>query len=200
MKFLIIEDEPYAAQQLQEMIAGCYNNAEFYPVIDTIEDAVTFLKTARDFDLIFLDIHLSDGQAFEIFESVHTNKPIIFTTAYDQYALKAFELNSIDYLLKPIQKDKLEKALQKFENNNQSFHFTETNLQSLKQILSGQKIYKENFLVAFKDKWIPVSVESIAFFAIKNGVVMGTKFDKSVVVLEERSLEDLVSQLNPHLF
>ncbi|MEN2436743.1 LytTR family DNA-binding domain-containing protein [Weeksellaceae bacterium A-14] len=200
MKFLIIEDEPYAAQQLQEMITAYYKDAVFYPIIDSVEDAVSFLKKERDFDLIFLDIHLSDGQAFEIFESVQTNRYIIFTTAYDQYALKAFGLNSVDYLLKPIQKDKLEKALQKFENNNHSFYFTKNELQRLKQILSGQKIYKENFLVAFKDKWIPVSVESIAFFEIKNGVVVGIKFDKSVVVFEERSLEDLASQLNPHLF
>lgn len=202
MNVLIIEDEPLAAKQLKDLIAECLAEAVFCPVIDSVEDAVAILQSSRQIDVIFMDIHLSDGEAFEIFDAVQTDLPIIFTTAYDQYAIKAFEVNSIDYLLKPVSKVKLQKAIAKFEKRNETDDrkFKHTDLQRLRKLLTDTSIYRENFLISFKDKLLPVPVKEFAWFEIKNGVVMGTRFDKTAVALEERSLDELAAVIDPKQF
>lgn len=202
MKILIIEDEPHSARQLQEMIIRLLPAARFEPVIDNVEEAIAWFRKGVQADLLFLDIHLSDGLAFEIFESVNSFLPIIFTTAYDQYAIRAFEVNSIEYLLKPIRPDRLEKALQKAEQYlQQSRPLIDTaQLQQLQMLLSQRSTYRENFLIAFKDRFLPIPVADFAFFEIRNGLVVGTLFNKSIHSLEERSLEDLAGLINPQQF
>jgi two-component system LytT family response regulator len=202
MKILIIEDEERAAAQLQDMAREIMGDAAFAGTIDNIEDAVEFLASGPDIDLIFLDIHLSDGSSFEIFKEVKVDIPIIFTTAYDQYAIQAFDVNSIDYLLKPIRKEKLQQAIEKFlrlEGKRQPA-INETVLEIITQMIGGTKKYKQNFLVPHKDRLVPVPAGEFAFFDITGGVVTGTKFDKKRLQMEERSLEELAEVLDPAYF
>jgi two-component system LytT family response regulator len=197
MNVLIIEDEPNAAKQLQEMITACRPLAHFGPVIDSVEAAVTYLRQAHALDIIFLDIHLSDGHAFDLFDAVDLLCPVIFTTAYDQYAVKAFEVNSIDYLLKPMTEERVRKALDKFDKHgavNQPY------LDRLDKLLMGSNTYKQSFLIPYKDKLLPVPVKDFAWFEIQQSVVSGTKLDGVSYILEERSLDELTKQIDPRQF
>lgn len=202
MKILIIEDEERAASQLQDLVGGIVAGATFAGTIDNIEDAAEFLASGPDIDLIFLDIHLSDGSSFEIFREVKVDIPVIFTTAYDQYAIRAFEVNSIDYLLKPIRKDKLQQAIEKFLRleGKRRTAVDEAMLDKLAQMIGGAKKYKQHFLIPHKDRLIPVSAGEIAFFQIAEGVVSATRFDKRQLQMEEKSLEELSELLDPARF
>ena len=117
MKAVIIEDEKLAVQKLKSMLSKVQPSLEIVAEIGSIEEAVDFFQNENDVELVFLDIHLSDGSSFNIFDKVEIKIPIIFTTAYDEYALKAFKVNSIDYLLKPIAETDLIKALEKLIKN-----------------------------------------------------------------------------------
>jgi two-component system LytT family response regulator len=202
MRILIIEDEERAAAQLQDMALEIIGGAVFAGTIDNIQDAIDFLASGPDIDLIFLDIHLSDGPSFEIFKEVKVDIPVIFTTAYDQYAIKAFDVNSIDYLLKPIRKEELQQAIEKFlrlEGKRQPA-INEAVLETIMRMIGGTKKYKQNFLVPHKDRLVPVSTDEFAFFDIVGGVVTGTKFDKKQLQMEEKSLEELAEVLDPARF
>ncbi len=202
MRIFIIEDEESAVGQLKSMIRQLVDKPVFEGVTDNIEDAVDFLSSGTPLDLIFLDIHLSDGLAFEIFKEVRVDVPVIFTTAYDEYAIRAFDLNSIDYLLKPIRKEKLEKALEKLQRieSRRQFVPDEAILQKITRMVGREGSYKRHFLVPHKDRLIPVSVDEIAWFEIKNGVVAGMKWDHRRLVMEEKSLEELAEILDPGQF
>jgi two-component system response regulator LytT len=202
MRILIIEDEESAVDQLKNLIRQLIDQPVFEGTIDNIEDAVDFLSSGASLDLIFLDIHLSDGLSFEIFKEVHVDVPVIFTTAYDEYAIRAFDVNSIGYLLKPIRKEKLEKVLEKLQRIESMRQFVpdENILKKITDMVVREGHYKRNFLVPHKDRLIPVSVEEIAWFEIKNGVVAGMKWDNKRLVMEEKSLEELTEVLDPARF
>ncbi len=203
MNVLIIEDEPNAARQLRDMVMECKPAAKCYDPIDSVSDAVAFLNAKPLVDLLFLDIHLSDGHAFEIFEHVEVPCPIIFTTAYDQYALKAFEVNSIDYLLKPMNTERVAKALHKFEQHYGkagAAQWEEHYFERLHRMFSGGGGYKQSFLIPYKDKLLPVQVKDFAWFEIQQSVITGKTSDGSLYTLEERSLDDLSKALNPAQF
>ena len=127
MQILIIEDEQRASNQLQRLLQQSDYNFQVLEVIDSVEDAVLWFRGNPMPDLVFMDIQLADGLSFEIFQKLEVTAPIIFTTAFDQYAIQAFKVNSVDYLLKPIQEGDLNAALQKFKKSSQSreliFHF-----------------------------------------------------------------------------
>ncbi|MRG45806.1 response regulator [Chitinophaga sp. SYP-B3965] len=198
MRILIIEDEENAARQLESQIRDLVAFPEFTGVIDNVEDAAALLATKPRIDLIFLDINLSDGLSFEIFKDVQVDIPVVFTTAYDQYAIRAFELNSIDYLLKPIRKEKLQQALDKyFRLENRSQVYT---LEQVSKLLAVQPNYKRNFLVPYKDKLIPVNVDEFAWFELHGGTVKGVRLDKTILIMEEKSLEELSDVLDPGKF
>ena len=119
MKILVIEDEPTAAKRLVKMIESVGGEeVEIVAQLDSIVATIAWWNQHDPPDLLFLDIHLADGNSFEIFRQVQVNQPVIFTTAYDEYALQAFQVNAVDYLLKPIKKLELEKALQKYQNRH----------------------------------------------------------------------------------
>lgn len=120
MKLLIIEDEPAAARRLSKLVEELVPEAELLPVLESIEQSIAFLQSQPALDLILLDIHLADGASFEIFRHVQVATPIIFTTAYDQYALEAFKVNAVDYILKPIKRDALKLALDKYRTHHRS--------------------------------------------------------------------------------
>ena len=161
MKVLIIEDETAAAKNLHSVLKSVTPDAQIIETIDTVVDAVEWFQTNPAPDLIFMDIHLSDGESFKIFEKVEVSAPVIFTTAYDQYALKAFQTSGIDYLLKPIQEEEVRRAVDKWRL------LTGADKSDYKQkvdtLISEQQTDRQSFLVRFRDKLIPVSQSDIAY-------------------------------------
>jgi two-component system LytT family response regulator len=200
MKIAIIEDEERAVQQLKSVLPEIVAAADVVAVIDTVEEAVAWLRTRPAVDVIFVDIHLADGSCFAIFKQCKMDLPVIFTTAYDQYAIQAFEVNSIDYLLKPVRKERLQQAIDKFQrlNNRNQMVITEQQLQHITREIKSAN-YKRHFLIPYKDKLIPVQTDEFAWFEIKGGVVRGITFDKKHWLLEE-SLDELTEVLSPDTF
>ena len=131
MKILIIEDESRAANQLVQMLNTIGFTYQLIEIIDTVEDAIIWFKNNKNPDLVFMDIQLADGLSFEIFQKVEVTAPIIFTTAFDEYAIQAFKVNSIDYLLKPIQEADLENALDQFKKSKKSDLISQDTLKQL---------------------------------------------------------------------
>jgi len=200
MKALIIEDEIMAAKALQKLLAKVSPATEVMAVIETIEESVAWLKENPMPDLLFMDIHLADGSSFAIFDEVNVTCPVIFTTAYDEYALKAFEVNSIDYLLKPISKDDLERAMRKFENLTTSRTEGNMDLRALMtQIEAMRPKYKSYFLLPERDKLIPLQVSDIAFICIDEKMVKIVSLDRKNFY-SNQTLDDLLVQLDPQQF
>lgn len=202
MNILIIEDEDSAASQLAAMVAPHFGQVDFAPVIDNVEDARDFLAAGPAIDLIFLDINLSDGLSFSIFKDLVIDIPVIFTTAYDQYAIQAFELNSIDYLLKPIRSEKLTQAIDKFKrlDNKQQMVPEMVSIDNVRKLINAEGAYKRNFLVPHKDKLIPLGVADIAWFELQHTLVRGMTHHKVSYYMEEKSLEELGAILDPWEF
>lgn len=204
MKTLIIEDEKAAVRNLKVLIAEVNPEIEVLAVLDSIRDSVEWLRNNSHPELIFLDIHLADGSAFEIFEHVNIHCPVIFTTAYDEYALRAFKVNSIDYLLKPIGRNDIKKALEKLKrlcetNKNMPFP-SEKDYQGLIKALRQEESYKTHFLVPTKaNKLLPIPVKSILFFYISEGNVKAHLMDGNEYILSD-TLDELTECLNPVLF
>lgn len=202
MEILIIEDEENAASQLSGMLLEYYPEASFAPVIDNISDAKAYLSSKPAIDLIFLDINLSDGISFEIFKDVKIDVPVIFTTAYDHYAVQAFELNSIDYLLKPIRKEKLFAALEKFRrlNNRKPILPSSMAIEKIAVLLQAQMSYKQNFLIPYNNRLVPLNVNDISWFELCNGLVKAVTSNHITHILEEKSLDELAELLDPRMF
>ena len=160
MRVVIIEDETAAAQNLSAILRKVLPDAEIVATIDTVVDSVDYFRSAPQLDLVFMDIHLADGSSFRIFDSVDITIPIIFTTAYDQYAIEAFKVNSIDYLLKPINEADVVRAVEKW----QRLTTAERNDYASRVVDVAQNRPTEQvFLVHFRDKIIPLQSKDIAF-------------------------------------
>ena len=161
IRVVIIEDETAVAQNLSAILRKLYPEVEIVATIDTIVDSVEFFRSKPTIDLIFMDIHLADGASFRIFDSVAIDTPIIFTTAYDQYAIEAFKVNSIDYLLKPINEDDIKRAINKWlrlTSNERSEYSARIN-----EIAHNRQPKQQIFLVHFRDKIVPLQESDIAF-------------------------------------
>lgn len=165
MNVLIVEDEALAAERLEELVKQYNPDIHVLDCIDTVKDTVKFIQNhEHETDLILLDIQLADGKSFEIFDQVRFYTPVIFTTAYDEFTLNAFKLNSIDYLLKPIKYEELQAALQKFERlkENQGLPIIDKKL--ISNILRQSAVsYKKRFLVKFGKRMQFKNVEDIAY-------------------------------------
>ena len=201
MKILIIEDEAPAFRRLQKVLEEINPDIEIVEVIDSVEESVKWFKTHNAPDLIFMDIQLSDGISFEIFEKVKITKPVIFTTAFDEYMLKAFKVNSIDYLLKPVKKEELEGSLNKYNNLKNSFSGNSPlDLNALiGQIRMDDKKFKSRFLIKQGERLISIETEDVAYFYTKNGVVyLVTLGDKKYLM--DFNLDELSNQLDPDKF
>lgn len=198
MKAVIIEDENIAAQALQSLVHEINPEMEVLTILQTIEESVEWFEENPMPDLVFMDIHLADGSSFAIFEKVEITCPIIFTTAYDEYALKAFEVNSIDYLLKPINKADLERALKKFKSLTAKPD--KASLEGLLAQMGGlKKKYKTCFLIPERDKLIPLATSNIAFIFIDTKTVKVITMDGQVHYLNQ-TLDDIMLQLDPEMF
>ncbi|MDL2323090.1 LytTR family DNA-binding domain-containing protein [Bacteroidales bacterium OttesenSCG-928-A17] len=200
MKTVIVEDEYLAAQSLQRLLISIDESIEVLAVLQSIEEAVEWFSFNSAPDLVFMDIHLADGSSFAIFERIEIKSPIIFTTAYDEYSLKAFEVNSIDYILKPINKKNLERALGKLKSLTAQADNTKLVSQLLDSLRKEAKFsYKSHFLIPYKDKLIPVPTEKIAFIYSEFKMAKIVTFDNHAYTLDT-SLEELCKQLDPTLF
>lgn len=203
MKAIIIEDEKAAVRNLTSLLNEIHPETEIVTVLDSIADTIEWFGANALPDLVFMDIHLADGSAFEIFEHVDITCPIIFTTAYDEYALNAFKVNSIDYLLKPIGKGDMKRAFAKLNRlggetpppSPDANHFLD-----LMRSLKKQENYKTHFLIPTKgDKLLPVSVEMIRLFYIKDCQVKAVLADNTEYAFPQ-TLDELTESLDPALF
>ncbi len=200
MKILIVEDEPLAAAQLAANIAVLKPGAQILAVCDTVKSTVNWLKNNPAPDLSFFDIQLGDGLSFEIFDQFNFNSPVIFTTAFNQYAIQAFKVNSIDYLLKPIDKHELENALIKFENLNNSKN-TAFSPRILEEIVSSlkRKSFKDRFLVKVGTHLRVVETPDILYFySLQKGTYLKLNDGKDYVL--DQSLEQIELLVDPMAF
>ncbi|WP_224483835.1 LytR/AlgR family response regulator transcription factor [Robertkochia aurantiaca] len=197
MKILIIEDEAYAAEALAEAITKIRPQTEILESIETVEEGIDWLRSNEAPDLIISDIHLADGNSFEIFDAVEVLTPVIFLTAYDEYALKAFKLNSIDYLLKPVDNTKLEVAIKQYENlqNNQLKDY----LNNMKTMLQQQTVEvgqgrRSRFMVKEGHAFKTVNYDEVAYFMAARGeVFLVTRQGKRFLI--DKTLDALSDEL-----
>lgn len=204
LKVLIIEDEEIAAERLEWLIQRQDARITVLDKLDSVKSAVRWFEKNPLPDLIFLDIHLSDGLGFDIFTKIRVNAPIVFTTAYSEFAIKAFELNSIDYLLKPIKADDIARCLQKYRQLHGSLSPSldiDILLKAIQeqQQVSTSKNYKTRFLVKLGIKTWSVPVEEIAYFYSEDKIVFVVCNDKQKIPVDY-SLDQLEDMLNPQLF
>lgn len=197
MKVLIIEDELVAAQQLQRLLADADPQIQVLAVLQSIEESVEYFTEHTAPELVFMDIHLADGSSFNIFDQVKVECPIIFTTAYDQYAMQAFKVNSIDYLLKPINPSDLERALEKYHKFSAP---AQSDMLALMQMMKQQyRQYKSYFLIPVADRLMPLAVADIAYIWLDNKVARIVTKDNRTYAMD-KPLDVLMEQLDPNLF
>ena len=199
IKVAIIEDEIIAARHMVALLKECDPQIEVLETLPSLRKALAWLENhLEQLDLIFMDIKLSDGLSFEIFEKIKIEKPVIFTTAFDEYAIRAFKVNSIDYLLKPVSIQDLAAALEKFKNLNTNRPNIDYRL-LVRQIQLNTSRYKDRFLVRKGDSLYPISSKEIAYFlADGNFVLLRTMENKSYPV--NFSLDTLEELLEPKYF
>jgi len=199
MKVVIVEDEAFAALRLKKMIHDFNPEIQILAELESVAESVKWFKSNPEPDLIFLDIHLEDDLSFAIFDQVNISSAVIFTTAFDEYAIKAFKLKSIDYLLKPIVHEELAAALKKYEQYS-GLHQNSVDLQSLYNLLTGSdKKYRERFSISVGTKIKMVEVTDIAyFFVLDKGVYLRTKQGHTYNI--DFSLDKLEEMLNSATF
>jgi len=199
MNIIIIEDEKPAARLLQRKVEklGLHVNT----MLHSVEEALTWFHNNQHPDLIFLDIQLSDGLSFEIFEQIDIKSAVIFTTAYDEYALRAFKLNSIDYLLKPIDEDDLEVAISKFKNQFQKNTISSLDFEAIKRMLVNpiEKEYKKRFSIKIGHQLKVIPIEEVECFYSENKGTYIHTFDNRDYLIDS-TLEILETELNPKDF
>ncbi len=200
MKALIIEDEKAAVRNLMALLSEVAPDIDVIATLDSITDSIDWFREHAMPELVFLDIHLADGSSFEIFEHVDITCPVIFTTAYDEYALRAFKVNSIDYLLKPIGQTDILNAIAKLKRLQVENSAQEPDYSNLIRALKRQDSYKTHFLIPVKgDKLLPLSVDMILFFYIHEGNVKAVMTDGKEYTFTQ-TLDELADCLNPNLF
>lgn len=203
MKILIIEDEQSSADRLKRFLKECDSRYEIVGVMRSNAEANTFFTVRQsDVDLILSDIQLGDGLSFESLHNAPDSIPVIFTTAYDHYAVQAFKLNSIGYLLKPIDADELQSALGKVENMSRDVALSTTdNIARLLSTISDRTIrYRERFLIPHRgDEYIIIPTVEVSHIFIKDGVVRICTISGKAYSLN-MTLDDVENQLDPHRF
>ena len=198
MRIAIVEDETAAAANLRAMLREVLPEAEITAVLESVAECIDYFGGKADnVDLVFMDIHLADGESFRIFDSTDIEAPIIFTTAYDQYALEAFRVNSIDYLLKPIQSSDLQRAVDKFRRLS---NFDRTAYRErVEEFANRHKDERQAFLIHVRDKIIPLKRDEIAFFHTSNELVSAYTHTGMVYPMD-KTLESLQALLPPSEF
>jgi len=200
---IIIEDESLIARELRSKIAAVATDVRIIETLPSLKTAKKWFLQNAEPDLIFMDIQLSDGVSFELFEHFQLTCPVIFTTAYDEYAIRAFKVNGIDYLLKPIDNEELKGAIEKFRRHAADATKPPTNVQDLLKALqmpqSVAPMYKEKFIVSVRNNWLPVNTKDIACFMRDNLNYMHT-FNGDKYMLDFNTLEEVEELLDPKIF
>ena len=199
MKVIIIEDEKPAARLLQRKLEKI--NIAVHAMLNSVEDAINWFAKNEHPDLILLDIQLSDGLSFEIFESIKIKSAVIFTTAYDEYALRAFKLNAVDYLLKPIDEEELSVAISKFKTQFQPNNASNFDFESIKKMFLNptEKIYKTRFTVKIGQHLKIISTDEIeCFYSENKGTYIHTTENRNYLI--DGTLENLENDLDPKYF
>jgi len=197
-KILIVEDEKPNADRLKRLLLKLRPNIQILSVEDSISSTVEWLNNNDAPDMIMLDVRLADGVSFEIFNKYQVRSPVIFTTAYDEYAVKAFKYNSVDYLLKPIEEDELESALQRYENFMETMPFFGTAIEGLLNYIQP-KDYRKRFLLAHRDGYKTVLAEDILYFYTEHGISKAM-LNTGTIETVPQTLEELDKQLDPKSF
>ena len=193
MKALIIEDEARAREHMRNLLSQHFPTVEVVGAVGSVKEAVEWLMSNSDPDVILMDVELSDGLSFEIFNKVELNSPVIMTTAYDQYAIQAFEVNAVDYLLKPIELKDLQRAIARITSGEAKAPSGEV----MRSLMDQSR--KEKFLIKLNDRIVPVRVGDIAyFFSEDKNTYMVTTAGTSYVL--DDSLDALVDTLDPEEF
>ena len=199
MKALIVEDEILAAQNLEKILSDI-GSFESINTLDSINETVEFLKGNDKPDILFLDIHLADGSAFEIFDKVQVDCPVVFVTAYNEYALKAFRLTSIDYLLKPLDVFEVKRAIDKLKRLKRASGMHENELKNLILYFKKNVEFKSHFLIKIEDdKLVPLKTEDIAFLYSNHAVVKAFTSDRKTFTLDQ-TLDQIAGMLDPRIF
>lgn len=197
MNVVIIEDEVAAYDNIRHILLETDPKINILAHLDSVEDSVSWFQANAMPDLLFMDIQLADGLSFNIFDCVNIDVPVIFTTAYDQYAIRAFQVNSVDYLLKPITFENVGKALDKYRRYNpEQAERDKSNIERMIQSVTG---YSKRVLVPYKDRILPIKAESIAYFYNTNGESRLTTLEGTTYPLA-KSLDALMKKLDPNLF
>ena len=191
MKAVIVEDERLSADRLRSLVQKVSPDIEVLEILDSVGTARDWLSANSQPDVMFLDIQLNDGTSFDLLSEGLISCPVIFTTAYDQFAVKAFKFNSVDYLLKPVESTELEKAIEKFQRNREA---TSIDLSRLSKMVTGD--YKKRFLVKLGEKFQSVEIGEVAYFYYDEGITfLMTKAGKKWPI--DLSIESLEGVLNP---
>ncbi|OCK42698.1 DNA-binding response regulator [Tenacibaculum soleae] len=199
MNVIIIEDEKPAARRLNRMLSAL--SIEVKTMLHSVEESINWFQNNKHPDLIFLDIQLSDGLSFEIFEEIQVKSAIIFTTAYDEYALKAFKLNSIDYLLKPLDEDELKSAVDKFKDNQTKQSDVKVNIDDIRKLLINpvDRKFKKRFTIKVGQHIKIIHVDEIeCFYSENKATYIHTNSNRNYLI--DDSLEHWQEQLNPENF
>ncbi|MGN8071292.1 LytR/AlgR family response regulator transcription factor [Mucilaginibacter sp. 22184] len=197
-KILILEDEQLNADRIQRLMLNIRPNAVILDILTSVKKTVDWLAENEDPDLILMDIRLADGVSFEVFNLADVKCPVIFTTAYDEYAVQAFKYNSIDYLLKPVEKDELEAAIAKFENSVQRSYQQSPLIEELLRQMQP-KTYRTRFFLPYRDGYRKVNIEDIAFFYSHLTITYANLFNGKQMVVPQ-TLETLEQELEPKNF
>ncbi|MDP2386521.1 MAG: LytTR family DNA-binding domain-containing protein [Bacteroidota bacterium] len=193
MKIVIIEDEQFTAEDLASTVMELRSNYQVVKILSSIKEAKVYFSKHADFNLIFSDIHLGDGLSFEIFKSIPIKVPVIFCTAYDNYAIDAFKANGIDYVLKPINKKSISEAIEKFERLSTPVLEINPGMAELLELFQSKSPENKNntsILVHVKDKIIPIKTEDIAVFFIRNEGTSILDFTGKIYSIDE-TLEEI---------
>lgn len=201
MRILIIEDEKLTAKDLARTIAGHDPDVEIVAMLSSVEESIAFFQTSPPIDLIFSDIQLGDGLSFEIFEKTQNQTPVIFCTAFNEYALEAFKTVGIDYLLKPFSKATVGKALEKFQLLKERLNPPKDEMKGLMNLLKAQlQPHKTpSVIIQQGDKIIPLDTAQVALFAVENDGVFAYTFDQRKWLLSQ-TLDHLEHSLSPAFF
>lgn len=200
MRAIVFEDEPAALAHLKKMLLAIYPEMEFAAEADTVAEAINILNETKNIDVIFTDVELSDGRCFEIFKKAHVTCPIIFTTAYNEFAIQAFKVNAIDYLLKPIKKAELNETIQKLiaQKNVKNESAIDYN-QLAEAILAKEKQFEKRYIIRFGEQVRTVDSSEIAYaYSMQKSVFITTFGGRSYPI--DSTLDQLEAELNPSAF
>ena len=203
MKALIIEDENLIAEEMKAAILSVAGDVQVLDIIPSLKTARKWFMSNAEPDLLFMDIKLSDGLSFELFEQFSLHCPVIFCTAYEEYAIRAFKVNGVDYLLKPVQEEELKKAIDKVRSMMESRSFIRGDLKQLFQYFADPSVakqqYKERFIINSNNKWTPIETRDIAIF-FKDNLNYIYTFNGDKLIYDFSALEDIEEVLDPQLF